>query len=158
MEKARLSADDILDRTKQINSLVLALGNYYKAHPNPRNEGLVTLAVDLSARSRALTYVLCWSDFREAEVNQLIENLRHVPSATEDIALLERIKPQLQLVLFADQRNEHRLSYARRLMVNLNAIYDLGRVLLKARDLEEIGKSQTEIEAFITSWERPNLF
>jgi hypothetical protein len=157
MDKEGLSAEDILDRIEQINSLVLSLGKYFQANPNSRNEVLVILAVDLSARSRALTYVLRCSDFREVEVNQIIENLRHIQSSSEDIAFLERIKPLLQSI-FPDKRNKHRLSYAQSLMVSLNGLYDLGRVLLKARDLEETGMSQTEIEAFINSWKRPNLF
>ena len=104
------------------------------------------------------------SDFNEMEIDHIVEHLRHIPSAEKYIALLEEIKPQLSQIS-ADMhqpvfgiRMNMAMKYGHVLAMDINVFYDLGRALLKRRELDKAGKTQEEIEAFISSWERPNLF
>nr|MBC7244781.1 hypothetical protein [Chloroflexota bacterium] len=146
----------IVQGMTQINLLIVQLGDYYMSHPTPQNEILLKVSLFLGAYNAALDYLVRAPSFGEAEINDLIEILQ--PHDPDEAALLQQILPQLQAVVLPEHRQELRQAYANRLMKSLNMNFDLGRQLLRAREMRDQGASDAEIEHAIKSAMPDNPF
>ncbi|MGQ9494623.1 MAG: hypothetical protein ACUVR2_12860 [Anaerolineae bacterium] len=146
----------IVQGMTQVNLLIADLGDYYIAHPTPQNEILVKVSLFLEAYNLALDYLVHAPAFGEAEIGELIEILQ--PHDPDEAALLQQVLPQIQSVVLPEHRQEIRQAYANRLMKALNMHFDVGRQLLRVRELRDQGATSAEIEHAIQATLPDNPF
>jgi len=109
----------------------------------------------LIAYTLALDYLIGRPSFGEDEINKLITILQ--PANPSEAEALRRIIPQVAPVL-PPHRMELRRDYAQHLMSEINVAVDVGRQLLKTRELKDQGRSDADIRRFVASWKTENIF
>lgn len=152
-EKSHLGSQ--ADRMAKVNSLANDLAVYYKVHPSSDNEILLQLSLILTAYTLALDYLTGCTMFGVTEINRLVEIL--APAMPSEGEAVRRMIPQVGAVLPLD-RIKLRQDYGRHLMSEINIAADVGRQLLKVRELKDQGRSDGDIQRFVASWKTENIF
>ena len=152
---AQQSGTQMAERLGEVNSVLMALGDYVKTHSTPENEILVKVALTLSSYHLALTHLLCRSAFGEQEMLEVAACLEH--GHPEQAARIRAVVPIVNDIL-PDDREKLRNDVLRYLMTGISAFADTARHLLKARELKEQGMSEEQTDQFLKTWKTENIF
>jgi tetratricopeptide (TPR) repeat protein len=147
---------EIIDYQQQekVKSLTVALRDYYEAHKTPDNEMLISVCNLLEAYHEALEFSRGCEEYGDREIQQLIRILK--PVNPDEEKMWERV---VQLSMFdLEGRKALKVEHERTLTEAINAFVDLGRRLLKTREMKAAGKSDREIEEYFKSWRIENVF
>lgn len=129
----------------QAMALGRKLGYYYIHHPSPDNELLMEVSFSITAYCAAFEEVIHPPDFNAKAMQKMIEAIKPIDQKTADWFTTFELKR----VIFAEGptgRERLRREYMEFIMTTLNMLVDLGRKLLRTRELEAAGASEEEIQ------------
>ena len=128
----------------QAMALGRKLGYYYIHHPSSDNELLMEVSFSITAYCAAFEEVIHPPDFNEKAMRKMIDAIKPIDQKTANWLTVELVR-----VNFAEtskERERLRREYLEFIMTTLNMLVDLGRKLLRTRELQASGASEEEIQ------------
>jgi len=141
-------------RQEKTKLLIVALREYYETHKTRDNELLISLANKIEAYYEALEFSRTCKEYGDKEIQQLNRILK--PINPDEEKTWEQVVQHSKFVLGG--RKVLKVEHEGALMEAINTFIDLGRQLLKTREMKTAGKSDKEIEEYLKSWRVENVF